>query len=357
MRWWVIAGMVLFATPGCHRDEGTSSAPSGNAVAGKECEWRSAPQSWDADGPICDIEFREVVRLEGDIDGVIPHYPVTVLMDGRYLTATYSHGQLALWAPDGEFLDAMGNGPGEGPGEFDYASDFAQVADDEFVVLTGLSTVHWYSTTGRFLRSVLLPTHGAGSAVIYDGAVITPISTGVGERGLVLRGDNIREIALHGRLRSTTVLAAADDIGVWSADHDRYMLRRHSWPSGAVVDSLVPARDWFPGPEGNEATLGRLHADGRGLIWTLVGVADPGAPTDALHMDEELFDLEEFEARAHEYRDIVIEALAPDGRLVGSIRFDSPGVSPEPVHGNIWVRPTEDMLTLVILEAVLTEPG
>lgn len=357
MRWWAITGLVFIAAPGCHRDEATSSAPSRSAFSGEECEWRSAPQLRDVDEPLCDIEFREVVRLEGDLGGVIPIFPVTVLMDGRYLTATYSHGQLAFWAPDGEFLDVVGNGPGEGPGEFDYALDYAQVAEDEFVVLTGLPTVHWYSITGRFLRSVLLPAIGAGSAVTYDGAVIAPIRTRVGGRGVVLRDDGIREIGLHGRLWSPTLLAAADDIGLWSADHDRYVFRRHSWPSGAVGDSLVPARAWFPGPEGNEAALGRLHADGRGLIWTFVGVADPGAPSNPRRMDEEFYDPEEFEARADEYRDIVIEALAPDGRLVASIRFDSPPDAPEPAYGNIWVRQTEDELTLVILEAVLTEPG
>ena len=358
MKGWVVAGMALLAATGCHRDGETSSALSDDAVPGKECEWRSAPQPRDAREPLCEVEFREVVRLEGDFDGVIPLDPVAVLMDGRYLTATYAYGQLALWAPDGEFLDVMGNGPGEGPGEFDYASDYAQVAEDEFVVFTGLATVHWYSTTGRFLRSVLLPTNGAASAVVYDGAVIAEASTGAGGRGLVLRGDSIREIALPGGPWATLLLAAADDIGIWSAEHDRYVLRRHSWPSGAVVDSVVPTRDWFPGPEGNEGALGRLHADGRGLIWTYAGVADPDAPPNGLlSMDEESIDREEYEARAHEYRDVVIEALAPDGRLVASIRFDSGHDTPDSAHGRIWSRPTEDMLNLVILEAVLTEPG
>ena len=42
-------------------------------------------------------------------------------------------------------------------------------------------------------------------------------------------------------------------------------------------------------------------------------------------------------------------------RLVASVRFDSGRDSPYPAGGNIWVRPTEDELALVMLEAVLTE--
>ena len=364
MRWWGITVLAVCAAPGCQRDEGTSSAPFGSSVPGDECEWRTVPEPRNADEPLCDIEFREAVRLVGDLDGVIPQYPpVTVLRDGRYLTGTYTRGQLALWAPDGDFLDVMGNGPGEGPGEFDSASGFAQAEDDEVLVLTGLPTVHWYSTTGRFLRSLLLPASGgAGSAVVYDGAVITSANTIAGERGFVLRGDTIRDLGLLGPPRSTLLLAGADDVGLWSAEVEsgRYVLRSHSWPSGAVSDSLVPDRDWFPGPEGNEAQLGRIQAGGRGLIWTQAVVADPDAPTDgSLSMHEMAFDSEEFRAWADEHRDYVIEAIAPDGRLVASIRFDSASDSPGSLgeHGSIWVRPTEDMLTLVILEAVLTEPG
>lgn len=310
MRWLVAVGLILAAATGCHPDEPASSAPSDDALSAAECDWRRAPEPGDADEPPCDIEFREVVRLEGDLDGVIPQYPVTVLRDGRYVTATYSRGRLALWAPNGEFLDVMGNGPGEGPGEFD------------------------------------------------NGAVITGISTIAGARGFVLRGDSIGEMGLLGRPRSFLLLAAADDIGVWSAEHDRYVLRRHSWPGGAVVDSVVPARDWFPDREDNVAQLGRLHADGRGLVWTVSGVADPDAPSGSWPPRNEVaFDSEEFQANNDKYRDTVIEAFAPDGRLVASIRFDSALDSPDPVHGSVWFRPTEDLLTFVIVEAVLIQPS
>lgn len=54
----------------------------------------------DADAPICDLSCREIVPLDGDVDGVIPQYPILVLRDGGYVTGTYSRGKLALWWPD-----------------------------------------------------------------------------------------------------------------------------------------------------------------------------------------------------------------------------------------------------------------
>ena len=63
------------------------------------------------------------------------------------------------------------------------------------------------------------------------------------------------------------LLAAVEGVGVWSATSDRYVLRRHMWPGGIVVDSLVVNRDWFRGPEGWDALLYGLQADSRGLIW------------------------------------------------------------------------------------------
>ena len=86
MRRPVAVGLVLAVATGCHPDEGASSAPVGDALATAECDWQRTPEPSDADEPPCDIEFREVVRLEGDLDGVIPTYVVMALSDGRYLT-------------------------------------------------------------------------------------------------------------------------------------------------------------------------------------------------------------------------------------------------------------------------------
>lgn len=366
MNWLVAVALVLSGAAGCHLDEEDSSAPLGDALAAKECDWRRAPEPADSDEPVCHLEFREVVRLEGDIDGVIPAYVITALSDGRYLTATYSLGKMALWAPNGQLLEVIGNGPGEGPGEFDQPSGFAQVAEDEFLVLMGRSTIHKYSTAGRFLRSFHLPAGGGAMfAVTHGDLAITSAGTANGRRGFLMEGDSVRTLELRGRRSVFLQLAAAEDIGLWSAARDRYVLRRHVLPSGAVADSLVVARDWFPGPPDNEAILSWIHADGRGLIWTVVEAADPDTPPGSLPAwdvgvaEEQPIDddPEALAAIRIKTRDTVVEAFTPDGRLVASTRFDSFWDAAIPMRGNLWYNMTEDMMSLIVLEAVLVQPG
>lgn len=122
MSWRVAAALAMSSLAGCHPDEQASSPASADALAGEDCEWLSAPMPEDADAPICDLSFREIVRLEGDVDGVIPQYPILVLRDGGYVTGTYSRGKLALWSPDWHrptrdmmsiiILEAVLTGPG-----------------------------------------------------------------------------------------------------------------------------------------------------------------------------------------------------------------------------------------------------
>ena len=354
-----VAAVLLAATiaTGCQPDGGTTSASSGQAPSAEACDWLTAPGPPDADEPPCDIEFREVVRLD-DVDSVTPRPPIMVLRDGRYITATYSLGKVALWSPDGTLSDVVGRGPGEGPGEFNYAGGFAQVDDNELFVLTLRPVVHRYTTGGRFVRSFRLQGFGgAAAAVTYRGFAISTGHTLAGTQGILISADSAGAFAgLRGRRGTMLVVAAAEDIGIWSAEHDRYVLRRHAFPGGSVVDSLVVTRDWFPGPRGNEGVIYRLHADGRGLIWTVASVADPDAPSnDWMTSEHELIDMEEDRANAVLFRDDVIEALAPDGRLVAAARFDSYGESAEPMLGNIWYRQTEDMLSIIVLEVRLTQ--
>ena len=356
--WRVAVGLVVSVATGCQPDGGTTSASSGKAPPAEECNWLTAPEPTDADEPFCDLEFREVTRLE-DVDSITPHPAVMVLHDGRYVTATYSPGKVALWSPDGVLVDVIGKGAGEGPGEFGGAMGLTQVTEDELLVLTGMPIVHRYTTGGRFVRSFRLPTPGgAGSAVTYGGIAITTAYRGGVRQGFLLTDDSVRAFALRGRRGSSLLVAAAEDVGIWSAERDRYVLRRHAFPSGSVVDSLVVARDWFPGPRGNEGELFGLHADGRGLIWTVATAADPDAPSDnwmPTGEEEPIEDWEEHRAKAVEFSDYLVEAFTPGGRLVVSARFDSYREVAEPMHGNFWYRQTEDRLAIVVLEAVLTE--
>jgi len=304
-------------------------------------------------GPACDVEFHEVVRLEGELDGVAPHEPIAVLRDGRYLTATYSPGEMAVWRPDGELDQIMGRGPGEGPGEFGHARDFVQMTEDEFVVITGLQLVHVYSIDGRFRRSLRLPsTGGAAWGVGHGDAVISWANSDGVRQGFLLQGDSVHAFGIQGRLQADLTIASAADIGLWSAESDRYVLRRHQWSSGILVDSIVRNPDWFHGPDGLPANLYKLQIDGRGLIWAAIGVADPNAPSGPIPVGR---DPEEYRDIVDRYFDHVIEAVSPDGRLIASARFDGWRDTAYPIGRDFWYRRSEDLLpALVILKAELT---
>lgn len=354
MRARFAAALIVAVGVGCGPDDGTSSASSGQPTLAEECEWQSAAEPADPDVPLCDLEFREVVRLEGSVDGVAPNAPVHVLRGGTYVTSTYSRGTFALWGQDGELLVAAGRGTGEGPGEFDFVTSFAQTANGELLVFTGLPLVHQYSTTGGFLHSFRLPALGMPSSdATYGDEVIVSVAADSSWRAFQLDGDSVRALGVRlGSRDALSILAAAKDFGVWSANTDRYVLRRHEWPGGGLTDSLVLRRDWFQGPEGESHLVG-LQADGRGLIWALANVPDPNAPPRGLPVDAPIIDFEEFEAEAIRDRDEMIEAFTPAGRLVASVRIDSFRDTPLPMNGGLWYRRTEDELSVVILEAVL----
>ena len=78
---------------------------------------------------------------------------------------------------------------------------------------------------------------------------------------------------------------------------------------------------------------------------------DANAPLCELEF-REIIRLEgSIEGVAPDYTDFVIDAFTPDGRLVASVRFDTLEETPRPMSGGLWLRPTEDELSVVILEA------
>lgn len=351
------AGLFLAIATGCQPDSAPAARSAGPS-ASEGCEWFDAPEPAAADVPICGLEFREVVRLEGSIDGTIPNAPVRALRDGTFMTGTYSRGRIALWGRDGALLDVLGKGPGEGPGEFDYVTDLVQSSDGAFVVFGSSPLVHEYSTTEGFVRSFRLPLHGSvSSGVAYGNQVILAVSAGEGWQAYRVDGDKIQ--AMDVPLVSGDawpMLAAAEDVGLWSAGTDRYVLRRHDWPRGTMVDSLVLSRDWISGDRGSEVLIYRVHADGRGLIWAAAQVPNPDAPRrPPAELDAPVVLHEEGQPGTSGYHNFDIEALTPDGRLVASVRFDSLDDAPHPVAGNLWYRPSPNRLSIVILEAVLAE--
>lgn len=354
MRARIAATLAVAIVASCDNDGDIASNRTREVIFAGECDWLSALEPADAGAALCDLEFREIVRLEGSVEGVAPDYPVQILRDGTYVTGTYSRGKIAHWAPDGQLLNVLGTGPGEGPGEFDYATEFAQASDDEFFVFTGLQLVHRYSTNEGFLRSFRLPTFGGVSgAAAYGDRVVVAASDVDGYRGFQIRGDSVQAQGVLAPTGGLLLLAAVEGVGVWSASGERYVLRRHEWPGGTVVDSLVPNRDWFRGPEGWEAFLYGLQADGRGLIWAAGIAPAPDAPPRRRSAGVEVPVSEEDEAEAMRYTDFVIDAFTPDGRLVASVRFDTLEETPSPMPAGLWYRRTEDGLSVVVLEALL----
>lgn len=319
------------------------------------CQWAStAPRVGEDRIAACDLEFREVLRLEGQLDGVAPHEPIAVLGDGRYVTGTYSPGKMAVWGPDGGLRKIIGRGPGEGPGEFEHPSDLVQITEDELVVFTGHRLVHVYSTDGRFRRSLRFPSAGgAARGVGHDDVAISWAGSEGVRQGFLLQGASVRAFSgVQGRLQADLSVAAAADIGVWSAESDRYVLRRHRWPDGVVVDSIVRNPDWFHGPDGLPANLYKLQSDGRGLIWAVMGVADANAPSGPVPAGG---DPEEYRDITDRYFDHVVEAVTPSGRLVASARFDGWRDTAYPIGRDLWYRRSEDLVpAMVILKAELT---
>lgn len=356
MRARVGTALIVAVGAGCSPDGGTSSGSSAEALPAEECEWLFAADHADGNTALCDLEFREIVRLEGSVDGVAPDSPVRVLRDGTYVTGTYARGTLAFWGQDGELLVTAGRGPGEGPGEFAFAQSFAQTPAGELLVFTGLPLVHQYSTTGGFVRSFRLPALGTQSSeATYGDEVIVSVAADSSWRAFQLDGDSVRALGVRlGSSEAFSVLTAAEDVGVWSANTDSYVFRRHEWPGGALMDSLVLMRDWFQGPE-RESYLVGFQADSRGLIWAVASLPDPNAPPRRRPLDAPIGDLEEFEAEAIRDRDTMIEAFTPAGRLVASVRFDSFRDVPRPMHGDLWYRQTPDELSIVVLEAFLVK--
>ena len=359
MRVRVGLGLLVVVATGCQPDDATSTRATGFSTSEEGCEWLSASEPAAADARICALAFREVVRLAGNVDGTIPNAPVRAFPDGTYLTGTYSRGKLALWGPDGELLDVLGRGPGNGPGEFDYVTGLVvPTSGDAFLVFGRPPLIHEYSRGEGFVRSLRLPAYGSvSSGVAYGDQMILSVAADEGWEAYRIDGNSIQAMGLQlGSEEVFSMLTAAEDVGVWSANTDRYVLRKHLWPDGTMADSLVMSRDWFSGPGGSETILYRLHADGHGLIWVAANVPDPDAPRPRHDdIDVPIVDIEETSADAIGYTEYVIEALTPDSRLVASARFDSFEDAPEPVEGNLWYRPTPDRLSIVILEALLTE--
>lgn len=81
-------GLLVAVATGCQLDSAPSAGSAESSTSEERCEWLSASRPMAADAPQCGLEFREVVRLEGSIDGTIPDAPIRALRDGTYISGT-----------------------------------------------------------------------------------------------------------------------------------------------------------------------------------------------------------------------------------------------------------------------------
>ncbi len=289
--------------------------------------------------------------------------PVAPGLDGTYLTATHQPGRIAVWSPEGRLIRLLGNGEGEGPGEFQYVSGLIVDADSVVNIVTGLPNWHRYTWEGDFIETIRVPSVGGLSeATIGPGGTLVTTTRrpgGIGRLVLWRPGTGVRVVdGSFVAVGAHALISASREMGLWSAEHPRYALRRHTLPSGTVDVEIERKVEWFPSRssvrEYDESAplLFRLTVDDRGLLWVWTNVRDPDAPSTP--RPRARFPGEEDPDIASRYRDYVLEALSADGRLVASRRFDRVQDVAVGVTADFWVRTEDDPLrTLTIVKPIL----
>lgn len=311
----------------------------------------------------CTIEFREVIRLQSRSDGISARVPATTGPGGTYVTATYQPGRVAVWSPEGELIRVMGNGDGEGPGEFWQAASMVVGADSVVNILPGLPHWHRYEWAGEFIETIRAPAIGGlGEARIGPDGLLVATTQGPEGARLVLwsPGEEVRIV--DGFFNTNGFgygwISASPRTGLWSAVHSRYTIRRHALPSGSVDFEVHRRVDWFrsSGPKFDESApvVFGLNVDDRGLLWVWTNVPDPDAPSAPRPRSSYSPDDADRDVVAGRYRDYVLEVLSRDGEVIASRRYDRPQDVALGATADLWVRTEADVLrSLTIVEPIL----
>ena len=308
----------------------------------------------------CTIEFREVTRLQSQFDGIAASLPAARGPGGTYLTATYQPGRVAVWSAQGELIRVMGNGDGEGPGEFNHASELIVDADSVVNILPGLPYWHRYTWAGDFIETIRVPVmSGLGEAAIGPDGMLVMTTGGAQGARFVLWRPGIKARITEGwssAIGSLVWVSASQEMGVWSAEHPHYTLRRHALPSGEVDFEVQRKVGWFRSSEHgyseSTAIVFQLTVDDRGLLWVWTEVPDSDAPSTPRPVPQSP---EEVDPEvANRYRDFVLEVLSTDGKLIAHKRFDRGQDIAWGATADFWVRTEDDPLeTLTIVEPIL----
>lgn len=319
-----------------------------------------------AEGP-CELEFRQMVTLRGDEDAELPRLPVTLGPGGEWLTATYDPGEVAFWSAAGELQRVIGNGPGEGPGEFGRVTDL--VVDSlagELYVFTGLPEVLVYSLSGEFLRQILLRTGGGSlwGVLLPDHTLVTTTVGSTEPKLIAIRGDSVTRVGPAQRRVFPPMLRSALD-GLWSAESSWYEIDHHSMPDGHVDYRIRREVSWFPersdggAPTVRGPLLSSLALDPvDGLVFAVIGpLDDPDAPSQPMPRARSP---EEGRELSRAYFDMLIEVFTVDGRLIASSLYDDGSDAPRPLGpsnpADVWYHVDEsdprtpiDILTPVLI--------
>ena len=313
--------------------------------------------------PICDIVLREVARLGGRLDGTLARRPVALVPDGRYLTATYQPGEVAVWSPTGDLEMVLGRGPGEGPGEFGGISNLL-VDGTGIVWVLAQGKGHRYKLDGEYVGFLRLPP-GAGQvgAGLTDDRVVLTGITREGWVQLTIAGpDGFEEFGPPTVSPGVYVQLMAAGPDVWSTEDMYYEVRHHDLDTGEIDFRVRREADWFPEPSRQRietgvnlaeprGSLAQFTVDPRGLIWTRP--AHVGANPQARGAGERPVDREN-----RPPIDRRLEVFTPDGRLVASKLLDPEDPLIRAIGGNRWYfREDDDLQTIVIVEPVLVARG
>lgn len=327
---------------------------------GGSVQWQGRSVAVGDEAP-CTIEFREVTGLRSQSGGIAARRPVTAGPGGTYLTGTYQPGLVAVWSPEGELIRVMGSGRGEGPGEFGNVASMIVGSDSVVNILPGLPHWHRYTWGGDFLETVRTKSIGGLSeaAIGPDGVLVAKTQGPEGARLVLWRpGSEVRIVdgSFGADGVSWALISASPRMGLWSAVHSRYTIRRHALPEGAVDFEIHRRVEWFRSNdrenEESPPIVFGLTVDDRGLLWVWTNVLDSDAPTTPRPRADSPEDVNP--EIANRYRDYVLEVFGTDGTLIASRRYDRAQDVAVGVAAGVWVRTEDDLLrSLTIVEPIL----
>jgi hypothetical protein len=359
--------LTLFAGCSAENRPATGADPCGNRQAVTRVDTGTVVVT-GTEGE-CTIDFREVVTLRGSVEEDLPKVPVVRSSDGEWLSATYDPGEVAVWSAAGALLRTIGNGPGEGPGEFGTITDLVvDTLTGELYVFSGAQKISVYTLPGEYLRQITLSGRASFGVRLTDGTIVTNLQPATPGPFLVfIRGDSIARVGPPQRFTFPTLLRATSE-GIWSAEGPWYEINRHALADGHIDLHIEREAPWYSEPivtgpntnlDGGVVTGVAVDSHRRLVVVNVQAVKDPNAPSRPAGFAQTP---EERESNMRAYYDGVIEAFTTDGRLIASRRYDYMSDAPLPLNSYdsalYWYDVIDDdYASIQVLELVLAKKG